>query len=109
MTAAQGNQLDLVFGALAHPVRREILDRVSEEDCTVVQLAAPHAMSLNAISKHVKALERAGLIRRRIDGSYHRISMNREAMAEALRWMTHYVPFWHSNLHSLRANLEQGE
>lgn len=107
MIAAHSNQLDRVFGALAHPVRRDILDQVSDGDRTVVQLAAPHAMSLNAISKHVKSLERAGLIRRHIDGSYHRISMNRDAMNEALRWMTHYVPFWHDNLQNLKAGLER--
>lgn len=107
MTAAQSAQLDRVFGALAHPVRRDILERVSSRDHTVVQLAAPHAMSLNAISKHVKKLEQAGLIRRRIDGSYHRISLDRGSMAQALRWMSHYVPFWHDNLASLKSGMEE--
>jgi DNA-binding transcriptional ArsR family regulator len=98
--------LDLVFAALAHPVRRAILDEVAEADKSVVELAGSHTISLNAISKHIKKLEAAGLIRRRLDGSYHRISMDRDAMKVALRWMTHYVPFWNENLQSLKASLE---
>ncbi len=106
MNAADETPLDLVFGALAHPVRRAILDQISDEGGTVVDLAQPHRMSLNAISKHIKKLEVAGLIERRVDGNFHRISMNRERMKVALKWLSHYVPFWHDNLQSLKKTLE---
>jgi DNA-binding transcriptional ArsR family regulator len=107
MSASRQKSLDLLFGALAHPVRRSILDAVSKSDRTIVELAEPHHMSLNAVSKHIKKLESAGLIRRRVDGSFHRISMNRAAMKTGLRWMSRYVPFWRENLASLKTTLEK--
>ena len=107
MQSVQAAELDRVFGALAHPVRRDILDRVSKRTRTVAELAGPHSLSLNAISKHIKKLEAAGLVRRDIDGTYHRISMEQQAMRDALRWLSHYVPFWHDNLQNLKATLER--
>lgn len=106
MQASESERLDLVFGALANPVRRSILDNVSDGDRTVLQLAAPHSMSLNAVSKHIKVLERAGLVQRRVDGSYHRISINREAMEQATAWLAHYTPFWNDTLRRLKTTLE---
>ena len=102
----QAQQLDRVFGALANPVRRSILDTIASGERTVVQLAAPHSMSLNAVSKHIKVLERAGLVQRHVDGSYHRISMDSAAMAEAARWLAHYVPFWRDAMHNLKNHAE---
>ena len=107
MSAESSENLDGVFAALAHPLRRSILERVNERQQTVVELAAPHAVSLNAVSKHIKKLEAAGLVTRDVDGSYHRISINRAAMNQAIRWMTHYVPFWHENLQRLKTSLEK--
>ena len=106
MQSHDSQQLDRIFGALANPVRRAILDTVSEEDSTVVELAEPHAMSLNAISKHIKCLERAGLVQRTVDGSYHYISMDRAAMANAAKWLSHYIPFWGDALKNLKAYVE---
>lgn len=106
MHAADGQQLDRVFAALANPVRRSILDTISRGERTVVELAEPHSMSLNAVSKHIKYLERAALIRRTVDGSYHRISMNKDAMQEAAKWLTHYVPFWGDALQNLKKYVE---
>ena len=63
-------------------------------------------MSLNAVSKHIKYLERAGLVRRKVDGSYHRISMNRGAMNDAARWLSHYVPFWGKAMQNLKTYVE---
>jgi DNA-binding transcriptional ArsR family regulator len=93
MNAAESHQLDLVFGALANPVRRSILETISKRERTIAELAAPHSMSLNAVSKHIKYMERAGLVFRQIDGSYHRISMNQAEMLKAAKWLSHYVPF----------------
>lgn len=98
--------LDHVFSALAHAVRRDILQRVSETDRTVAELARPHAMSLNAISKHIKKLEAAGLVNRQIDGHFHRISLRREPVVDAIDWLSHYVDLWESSLQNLKIRLE---
>lgn len=99
-------QLDLVFGALASPVRRSILDRIAGGDTTIAAIAEPFDMSLNAVSKHVKCLERASLISRKVEGKYHRISLNHDAMLEAARWLSFYVPFWRESLQSLKSHVE---
>lgn len=101
------DQLDLVFAALANPTRRAIMEEITGVEKTVLEIAGHHAMSLNAVSKHLKRLEEAGLIRRDIEGNYHRISLQPEAMKEALKWMTHYVPLWSSSLASLKDHLEK--
>jgi DNA-binding transcriptional ArsR family regulator len=106
MRVQESQQLDLIFGALANPVRRSLLDTISKGENTVVELAAPHSMSLNAVSKHIKYLERAGLVHRQVDGSYHRISMNQGAMTEAAKWLSHYVPFWGDALRNLKTYVE---
>ena len=98
--------LDLVFGALANPVRRSILDTISNGERTVVELAGPHSMSLNAVSKHIKYLERAGLVRRTVDGSFHRISIDPVALTRAAKWLSHYVPFWGDALLNLKSHVE---
>lgn len=106
MHVRASEQLDLVFQALANPVRRSILDTISEGERNVVGLAAPHAMSLNAVSKHIKCLERAGLVTRRVDGNYHRIAMNHNAMSKAAAWLSYYVPLWRGSLKSLKTHME---
>jgi DNA-binding transcriptional ArsR family regulator len=63
-------------------------------------------MSLNAVSKHIKYLERARLVVREIDGSYHRISINRDEMVKAAKWLSLYVPFWVGNLRNLKTYVE---
>ncbi len=99
-------KLDRIFGALAHPVRRAIIEDIRTDAKTVVELAKPHKVSLNAISKHIKRLEESGLIRRQIDGSFHRISFERQVMKDAMRWMTYYAPFWNQNLQNLKSKME---
>lgn len=107
MNAETPENLNRIFAALAHPLRRSILERVNKGQRTVVELAVPHEVSLNAVSKHIKKLEAAGLVTRHVDGSYHRIAIDRTAMNQAIRWMTHYVPFWHENLQNLKSSLEE--
>lgn len=106
MQAQESRKLDLVFGALANPVRRSLLDTIARGESTVVELAAPHKMSLNAVSKHIKYLEKAGLVRRSVSGSFHRISMNPVAMRNAAEWLSHYLPFWGDALSNLKAYVE---
>lgn len=86
--------LDALFTALADPTRRAILVRLTEGEATVRELAAPFAMSQPAVSKHLKVLERAGLISRDIDGSRRPARLNARPLAEALAWITEFRRFW---------------
>ena len=99
--------LDALFHALAHPTRRAILASLSKGPDTIVNLAEPHEMSLNAVSKHVKTLESAGLVTRSKDRTFHRITFQPQAMRPAAEWMEHYGAFWNENLASLKQSLEE--
>lgn len=95
--------LDGVFQALADPTRRSILNRLTEGPATVTELAAPIEMSLNGVSKHLIVLERAGLLRRRVEGRVHRCFLNAEPLSAAAAWVDHYRRFWEARLDSLEA------
>ena len=84
------NDLDNVFAALADPVRREIVARLAEGDATVNELAEPFDISLQAVSKNLKVLERAGLITRGRDAQRRPCSLNADALAEATDWIELY-------------------
>jgi DNA-binding transcriptional ArsR family regulator len=84
-------QLDLVFGALSDDTRRKLLRRLAHGDFYVTELAAPHDLSLPAISKHLKVLELAGLIRRRREGSYHLIQLRTTQLRKASKWLDFYT------------------
>ena len=101
------DRLDDVFGALADPTRRRILETLSRGDECVTRLARPHRMSLPAISKHLCVLEHAGLICRRRDGRMHHLKLEARPMREAARWIEEYRRFWESNLDSLANFLEK--
>src|SRR4051812_36763105 len=83
----QGDRLSLTFGALADPTRRAILTRLADGDATVNELAEPFAMSLPAISRHLKVLERAGLIVRGRDAQWRPSRLELEPLEEAEAWM----------------------
>ena len=87
-------QLDAVFRALADPTRRSMLASLAAEPRTVGVLAAPHRMSLAAASKHVKALERAGLVRRQVNGRTHLCRLEPGPLADADAWLAFYRRFW---------------
>lgn len=78
--------LSRIFGALSHPVRRAMLTRLTKGPVNVTEIAAPFAMSLNAVSKHLKVLERAGLIHRRKRGRDHVIAFRSEPLQRVTRW-----------------------
>jgi DNA-binding transcriptional ArsR family regulator len=80
--------LDAVFGALADPTRRAILARLRKGPATVSALAEPFAMSLNGVSKHVRVLERAGLVRRTVRGREHHLALVPAPLATAAAWVT---------------------
>jgi DNA-binding transcriptional ArsR family regulator len=107
MVKSTAYDLDLVFRALADPTRRVILKDLAGRERTVTQLAKPFRMSLVAVSKHLKVLERARLIQRRKDGSFHHLRLNPEALKSADEWLRHYEQFWHPRLDALKHLLEQ--
>jgi DNA-binding transcriptional ArsR family regulator len=97
----QSQRLDGVFNALCDPTRRAILARLTGTDARVTDIAAEFPISLNSISKHIRMLERAGLVRREISGRDHLLSLNAAPLSEAAQWIEHYRRFWDSRLAAL--------
>jgi len=100
--------LDQTLMALADPTRRAILERLSKGESRVTELAQPFAMSLNAVSKHIRILERAHLVKRRCAGRDHFLSLNREPLDEAAAWIEAQRAIWTARLGAL-ASLLQAE
>lgn len=98
-------RLDRVFSALADPTRRAILARLARGEAKVGDLAAPFRMSQPAITRHLKVLERAGLLAREIDGRVHRCRLVPRPMEDAVDWIEHYRRFWNRQFDSLAAYL----
>ena len=86
--------MDLTLTALAHPVRRAILERVMQTELRVTELAEPFDMSLNAVSKHIRMLERADLLRRRVEGRDHILTLNPQGLDETVRWINEQRAIW---------------
>jgi DNA-binding transcriptional ArsR family regulator len=99
-------RLDAVFAALADPTRRRIVARLARGTATVGELAEPFAMSLPAVSKHLGVLERAGLLRREVDGRIHRCTLDGKPLAAAVGFIEHYRVFWRDQLDRLADYLE---
>lgn len=99
--------LDAVFHALGHVTRRRMLRALAEGECTVGQLAEPFRMSLAAASKHVKALEVAGLIRREVRGRTHHCRLEAGPLSAANEWLRFYEQFWTARLDRLEDLLTQ--
>ena len=103
------NPLDLTFAALADPTRRRILERLSMGQRRVTHLAEPFAMSLPAVSKHLRILEDAGLLKRHRHGREHVLELETAPMREALRWIERYRQFWEGSLDALADYLENNQ
>lgn len=101
--------LDAVFSALGDPTRRAILARLAHGDSRVTELAAPHDMSLPAISKHLRVLETAGLVRKEKDGRVIRCSLEPGPLKDAADWIAHYQRFWDGRLDALADYIERLE
>jgi DNA-binding transcriptional ArsR family regulator len=99
-------QLNLTFGALADPIRRAILARLARGETTVGELARPFEVSRPAISKHLRVLERAGLVRRTADGRLSRCELDAVPMRDAAEWVERYRKFWEDQLDALSRYLE---
>ena len=104
---AAANPLDLTFAALADPTRRAILARLATGEASVTELAEPFAMSQPAISKHLKVLERAGLISRGRDAQRRPRRLDAAPLAEATLWLERYRQFWEARYHQLDALLDE--
>jgi DNA-binding transcriptional ArsR family regulator len=105
MVERSADTLSIVFRALGDPTRRAMVQRLAGGERTVGELAAPFRMSLAAASKHVRVLERAGLVRRQIRGREHRCRLDAARLAEAQAWLAHYERFWNERLDALEALL----
>src|SRR5215208_457102 len=99
------DQLDLTFSALADPTRRAILARLTEGEATVNELAAPHAMSLPSVSRHLKVLERAGLIVKGRSAQWRPCRLDAAPLVEADAWMEPYRTFFEKRLARLERQL----
>ena len=101
------DQLDRTFAALSDPTRRAILARLAEGEATVNEVAAPFAISLPAISKHLKVLEHAGLITRSRDAQWRPCRLEAAPLEDASDWLDHYRQFWEASLDRLDDHLRQ--
>lgn len=105
--ATQPQNLDAVFAALADPTRRAILSRLAAGEASVNEIAAPFEMSQPAVSKHLKVLERAGLIERDVDKQRRPARLKAEPMAAAVSWLEEFKRYWSSSFDQLDGLLEE--
>ncbi|MAN75656.1 metalloregulator ArsR/SmtB family transcription factor [Pelagibacterium flavum] len=103
----ESERLDATFIALADPTRRAILARLIEGEATVMELAAPFDMSQPAISKHIKMLERAGLVSRSRDAQKRPVKIEGIALKEATDWLENYRQIWEANFSRLDTLLDE--
>jgi DNA-binding transcriptional ArsR family regulator len=107
MVKYPASTLDRTFAALADPTRRRILAHLARGNHRVTHLARPHHMSLPAVSKHLRVLEKAGLLRRRRYGRVHEMQLDAEPLKKAAQWVEEYRKFWEGSLDRLAAYLEK--
>lgn len=99
-------QLDLIFCALGDHTRRALLARLAERPAMVTELAQPFAMSLPAVSRHIRVLEHAGLVARTVDGRVHHCSLSATPLKDVEKWLHQYRRFWEGTLGSLARYVE---
>ena len=102
-------QLDTIFGSLADPIRRDILRRVSRSELNVSEIALPYPVSLAAISKHLKILERAQLITKRRHGKEQLVTIAPAALQQANHYLDQYASLWQDRFDRLETLLKQGD
>ena len=107
--AAERRKLDRVYGAIADPTRRAMLGILAGGEVNVGMLAQRFPISFNGVSKHVKVLEQAGLVRRSVRGREHWLSLRPAPLREASRWLDHYRAFWENRLDALESFLGRTE
>jgi DNA-binding transcriptional ArsR family regulator len=107
MVKYSSQMLDRTFAALADPTRRRILEHLADGEQCVTDLAKPYRMSLPAVSKHLRVLEKAGLVRRHRDGRVHRLALEAKPMEHAQRWIAEYRKFWEKSFDRLDLYLKK--
>ncbi len=107
MVKTQSASLDRVFHALAHPARRTILQSLADGERNLTELATPLRMSFPAASKHVRVLEQAKLVRRRVVGRTHLCRVDGERLAQASQWLEDYRKIWEANFQRLDDLLDE--
>jgi DNA-binding transcriptional ArsR family regulator len=100
-------QLDLTFSAISDPTRRAILSQLAQGETTIMDLASPHSISLPAISKHIRVLEKAGLLTRTKKGRVNYCHLNADPLRSASKWLVFYKRFWNTKLDELGKFLEE--
>ena len=103
------DRLDLVFRALSDRTRRAILARLAQGPAMVKELAEPFDMTLPAVSKHLKVLERANLVDRTVDGRVHHCALRAAPLQEIEQWLEHYRVFWDDTLEALARYVEHDD
>jgi len=101
----EADSLDEVFFALSDPVRRAILDRLNEGPLLVSEIAGPFAISLQAVSRHIQVLVRAGLVTQARTGRISRCSLDAEPLADAAAWINRYAKYWQAQFDTLAQHL----
>ena len=109
VTGSEAEALDRVFSALSDPVRRAILERLDGEDLLVSELAEPFAISLQAVSRHIQVLVRAGLVKQERTGRISRCRLDAGPIYQAALWINRYSKYWQSQFDTLAAWLDQIE
>ncbi|MFI5175099.1 MAG: ArsR/SmtB family transcription factor [Terriglobia bacterium] len=105
MVEYRATTLNRVFSAVADPTRRAILKNLKHGPATVTEIARVFPVSLNAVSKHIRVLERAGLVRREIQGRQHHCRLVARPLRQATAWLDHYRKFWKIRLDALEQHL----
>jgi DNA-binding transcriptional ArsR family regulator len=99
-------RLDLIFRALGDQTRRALLARLADKPAMVTELAQPFAMSLPAVSRHIRVLEKAGLVARAVDGRMHHCSLSAAPLRDIEKWLSQYRRFWEGTLEWLARYVE---
>lgn len=107
MVKYNATNLDNLFHALADPTRRSMLQALALQNLSIGELAEPFEMSLTAASKHIRVLEQAGLINRKVQGRNHICELNAAPMHGGLEWIQHYQRFWNQQLDTLEQLLQK--
>jgi DNA-binding transcriptional ArsR family regulator len=106
-SVAKDDKLDAVFSALADPTRRRILTRLTDGPASITELAQPFSMTLPAVSKHLRVLQRAGLLRLEREGWYRRCYLEAAPLESAVSFLAAYQPFWQRTLDELARYVER--
>ncbi len=107
MVNNEEQQLNQIFSALSDPTRRAMLTRLGTEEMSVAELSKPFDMTKSAITKHVKVLEKTGLLKRTIDGRVHYCRLDAKPLKQVSEWMRFYQKFWDEKFDALDQYLER--